>query len=174
MYLAKNDIDINYNKNKVQIENIKRSKIELNLKTLNLDKLNFQHTPLLTDSLDSVDLSETRIISEMTNIAFVDNEYDKFNLKQNQTTSYIHLIILTVLAVLIILGISFYYKSAKILSFFSKFYNSYFRKQQNHAKNTSVVYTATDEANEKIFPNLNEIKENETCIIKLRKTSETD
>jgi hypothetical protein len=174
MYLAKNDIDINYNKNKVQIENIKRSKIELNLKTLNLDKLNFQHTPLLTDSLDSVDLSETRIISEMTNIAFVDNEYDKFNLKQNQTTSYIYPIILTVLAVLIILGISFYYKSAKILSFFSKFYNSYFRKQQNHAKNTSVVYTATDETNEKIFPDLNEIKENETCIIKLRKTSETD
>ena len=68
MYLAKNDIDINYNKNKVQIENIKRSKIELNLKTLNLDKLNFQHTPLLTDSLDSVDLSETRIISEQRGI----------------------------------------------------------------------------------------------------------
>jgi hypothetical protein len=37
-----------------------------------------------------------------------------------------------------------------------------------------VAYTATDEANEKIFPDLNEIKENETCIIKLRKTSETD
>jgi hypothetical protein len=41
---------------------------------------------------------------------------NKFNLKQNQTTSYIYPIILTVLAVLIILGISFYYKSAKILS----------------------------------------------------------